>query len=404
MLFRSHLDEKEKFDSFHADNTLTGYVLKTKRPLLVTKEIANELEKLGKVQLTGIPSKVWLGVPLLRGDKAIGVLAVQSYSNEKTFNESHIDILKFISHQLSISISRKRKEEELKAALEKARESDRLKSAFLANMSHEIRTPMNGILGFTSLIEEEDLSTEVRKEYIEAIQKSGDRVLNTINAIMDISKIEAGMVEVVSHEVNINLYIEDIHRFFSIETREKRIQLSYKEGLPTEESVIFSDGNKVQGILTNLVKNAIKYTRHGFVDFGYVKKDKQLEFYVKDTGLGIPKDRQEAIFERFIQADIEDKMALQGTGLGLSIVKAYVELLGGKIWLEYSEPGKGSEFRFTLPYKPTHPKPTKNNAEEKETNRKLPIKTAHKELKVLIARSEERRVGKECRSRWSPYH
>jgi CheY-like chemotaxis protein len=206
---------------------------------------------------------------------------------------------------------------------------------------------------------------------------------------MDISKIEAGMVEVVSHEVNINLYIEDIHRFFSIETREKGIQLSYKEGLPTEESVIFSDGNKVQGILTNLIKNALKFTRQGSIDFGYVRKDKQLEFYVKDTGMGIPKDRQEAIFERFIQADIEDKMALQGTGLGLSIVKAHVELLGGKIWMEYSEPGKGSEFRFTLPYKPVHPKSTDNNAEEKETKKEASIKTTSKELKVLVAEDDE---------------
>ena len=279
--------------------------------------------------------------------------------------------------------------DELIKAKEKAQESDRLKSAFLANMSHEIRTPMNGILGFTSLLEEENLSTEVRKEYIEAIQKSGDRMMNTINAIMDISKIEAGMVEVSSHEVNINHNIEDIYKFFSIETQEKGIRFSYKTALSTEESAILSDGNKVYAILTNLVKNAIKYTSQGAIDFGYVKKDDLLEFYVKDTGMGIPKDRHQAVFDRFVQADVEDRLAMQGNGLGLSIVKAYVKMLGGEIWLEYSEPGQGSEFRFTLPYIPVYPdsKNTKGKA-EKDKN-KSSKRTISKRLKILVAEDDE---------------
>ena len=248
---------------------------------------------------------------------------------------------------------------------------------------------MNGILGFTSLLEEEDLSTEVRKEYIEAIQKSGDRMLNTINAIMDISKIEAGMVEIVTQAVNINHYIEDTYKFFNIETKEKGIRLSYKTALSSEESIILSDGNKVFAILTNLIKNAIKYTNQGTIDFGYVKTDNQLEFYVKDTGMGIPKDRHQAIFERFIQADIEDKLALQGTGLGLSIVKAYVEMLGGKLWLEYSEPGKGSEFRFTLPYKAVYTKQKEDKPKTKKEEKETSKRTTSKGLKILVAEDDE---------------
>ncbi len=382
-----HLDEKDEFNSIPGSKTLTGYVLRTKKPLLATKEVTKELEKSGEIELFGADAAVWLGIPLLIDDKAIGVLAVQSYNNENAYSKQDIEILEVISRQTSIAIARKKDEENLRKALEKAQESDRLKSAFLANMSHEIRTPMNGILGFTSLLEEEDLSTEVRKEYIEAIQKSGNRMMNTINAIMDISKIEAGMVEVSSHEVNINHNIEDVYKFFSIETKEKGIRFSYKTALSSEESVILSDGNKVYAILANLVKNAIKYTKHGMIDFGYVKKDKLLEFYVKDTGMGIPEDRHQAIFERFVQADIEDRLAMQGTGLGLSIVKAYVEMLGGKIWLEYSEPGRGSEFRFTLPYEPVYAGSNENKPQASKDKKSK--KSISKGLKILVAEDDQ---------------
>jgi PAS domain S-box-containing protein len=241
------------------------------------------------------------------------------------------------------------REHELTLTKERAEESDKLKSAFLANMSHEIRTPMNGILGFAELLREEKLTGEEQKEYISIIQKSGARMLNIINDIIDISKIESGQVHANIKESNINEQIEYIFTFFKPEAEAKGIQLLFVNTLLLKESIIKTDREKVFAILTNLVKNAIKYSDKGPIEIGYLVKGEYLEFFVKDAGIGIAGDRQEAIFERFIQADIEDKRAYQGAGLGLAISKAYVEMLGGKIWVE-SEVGKGSSFYFTLPY------------------------------------------------------
>ena len=248
----------------------------------------------------------------------------------------------------------KQAEMELVQAKEKAEASDRLKSAFLANMSHEIRTPMNGILGFAELLKEPDLNGEEQQRYIGIIEKSGARMLNIINDIVDISKIEAGLMEVILHQSNINEQIEYIYTFFKPEVEAKGIEFSFRNSLASEEAIIESDREKVFAILTNLVKNAIKFTREGSIEFGYEVVETShdlslLQFYVKDTGIGILKDKEKAIFERFIQADVEDKIALQGAGLGLSISKAYVEMLGGKIWVE-SLYGKGSTFYFTLPF------------------------------------------------------
>jgi signal transduction histidine kinase len=243
---------------------------------------------------------------------------------------------------------------ELVISKEHAEQSDRLKSAFLANMSHEIRTPMNGILGFASLLKEVDFIGKEQQEYIKIIERSGVRMLNIINDIVDISKIESGLMEVNLKESNINEQIDYIYTFFKPEMDRKRIQFFSKKALPEKDAFINTDREKIYAILTNLVKNAIKYTDEGSIEFGYnLKTENQssvLEFFIKDTGIGISKDRQEAIFERFIQADITDKMARQGAGLGLSISKAFVELLGGKIWVS-SEKGKGSIFYFTIPYK-----------------------------------------------------
>ena len=243
----------------------------------------------------------------------------------------------------------KKMEYKLVKAKEKAEESDRLKSAFLANMSHEIRTPMNGILGFASLLNEPNLSGESQKRYIKLIEKSGTRMLNLINNIVSISKIESGLVEVNNVEFNINEQQEYLYNFFKPEVEAKKIDFSFKSSLSVAHSIIKTDKEKFLSVLTNLIKNAIKYTERGSIEFGYNLKGKFLEFYIKDTGIGIESNRQGVIFDRFIQADIEDKMAVQGAGLGLSISKAYVEILGGEIWVE-SEIGKGSIFYFTIPF------------------------------------------------------
>lgn len=275
-------------------------------------------------------------------------------------------------------------EKNLTKAKEKAEESDRLKSAFLANMSHEIRTPMNGILGFADLLKMPNLNGEEQQEYINIIEKSGHRMLNIINEIIDISKIESGQMNINTSESNINTQIEYIFTFFEPEAEKKGIQLSYENALPAREAFIKTDHEKVSAVLINLIKNSIKYTKKGSIEFGYKKEGKFIEFFVKDTGIGIPKNRQEAIFERFIQADMEDKMAFQGAGLGLSISKAYVEMLDGKIWVE-SEEGKGSIFYFTIPYT-IQSEDIKNNLHVVSDENKIPLL---KKLKVLIAEDDK---------------
>ncbi len=232
---------------------------------------------------------------------------------------------------------------------EKAQLADKLKSAFLANMSHEIRTPMNGILGFTELLKKPGLTGAEQKDYIAIIQKSSNRLLNIINDLIDISSIESGVMEIHSGATNINEQLEFIYQFFHPEADQKGLKITYSPDLTNDKAVIITDREKLYAILTNLVKNAIKFTEKGHIHFGYKKKGNYLEFYIRDTGIGIPADRQEAIFERFVQADLSDRMAHQGAGLGLAITKSYVEMLGGKIQVESIE-GKGSTFYFTLPY------------------------------------------------------
>ena len=251
---------------------------------------------------------------------------------------------------------RKLSEIELTEAKEKAEESDRLKSAFLANMSHEIRTPMNGIRGFTNLLKEPNLTGKEQQRYIDIIQKSGDRMLNTVNDIIDISRIESGQVELSVSQVNINEQLKYLLSFFEPEATNKGIQLIAKNDFSKQGITIKTDLDKFNSILTNLIKNAIKFTDKGTIELGYdIKKENgisKLEFYVQDSGIGIPKDRQKAIFDRFVMADIEDKQANQGSGLGLAISQAFAEMLGGKIWVE-SEVDLGSTFYFTIEYNST---------------------------------------------------
>jgi len=237
---------------------------------------------------------------------------------------------------------------ELVNAKDRAEESDRLKSAFLANIGHEIRTPMNGILGFAGLLKEPGLLGEDQQEYIKNIEESGARMLNIINDIVDISRIEAGLMDVNIKDTFINKKIEFIHDFFKPEAEQKGIQLIFKNSLPADEAIIKSDQKKVYSIITNLVKNALKFTRKGVIEYGYEKKGQFIEFFVKDTGAGITVEQQKYIFEMFRQGNDSLSRNYEGAGIGLSISKAYVEMLGGKIWVE-SEIGKGSTFYFTLP-------------------------------------------------------
>ncbi len=244
---------------------------------------------------------------------------------------------------------RKAAELELIKSKEQAEESDRLKTAFLHNISHEIRTPMNAIIGFSSLLSEPGLDITSQKSFVEHISQSSFRLLEILNNIIEVSNIEAGILKILKSEANLNKMLEMILKEYQAKAREKGIKLTMEPGLPDSRTDLLYDYGKIKSILTSLLNNAFKFTHKGEVSLGYKLNGNFLEFNVSDTGIGIAQEHQNKVFNRFYQVDNLLNRDYEGTGLGLSISKAYVELLGGKIWLS-SNPGKGSVFSFTIPY------------------------------------------------------
>lgn len=257
-----------------------------------------------------------------------------------------------ITHFVAIKedITEKRKlYNEIVSAKEKAEENDRLKTAFLQNMSHEIRTPLNGIIGFSSLLSEEELSREEITNYTSVIQSSGKRLLEIVNNVLEISKIETGQVVVLKKLFSVNSLLSDLYSFFSSQAKLKKLALSYQCSLDETHSIVYSDESKLNQILINLLNNAVKFTKSGSIEYGYTKEDNVLKFYVRDTGIGIPEEKFGQVFERFTQADISASREYEGTGLGLAICKGLIELLGGVIWVE-SVIDAGTVFYFTIPF------------------------------------------------------
>jgi len=276
---------------------------------------------------------------------------------------------------------RKKQELLIKSALERAEESEKLKSAFLANMSHEIRTPMNGILGFVELLKTPGLTEEDRTRYLHIIENSGYRMLNLINDLIDISKAEAGIIKPKYGECNINRILDENFQFFLPQAKNKNLQLNYYKSLTNEKARIISDSELLNRILSNIIKNAIKYTDEGEVSFWYEVKDKYVEFHVKDTGQGIPQEKISSIFDRFVQADPENIKAKEGAGLGLAIAKAYTEILGGKISVNSDE--NGTVFYFSIPFIPVV------QSIQISKNQKIEISNKIKEkLNILIAEDD----------------
>ena len=246
---------------------------------------------------------------------------------------------------------KKEQEHELIRAKEKAEESDRLKTAFLTNISHEIRTPMNGMLGFIELLKNARMDRYTQEQYIDIIEKSSKRLLTILTDIVEISRIETNQITVRKKSVDIGALVHEVYASFAGNLEaEGSSPLRFIIGTSPDGCQCITDENMVREALSRLVSNALKFTPKGYVEIGYgINGSEQLEFYVKDTGLGVPKASFDLIFENFRQADNIKGLELGGTGLGLSIARAYVNVLGGKIWLQ-SAIGKGSVFYFSIPF------------------------------------------------------
>ncbi|RPH26838.1 MAG: response regulator [Bacteroidales bacterium] len=315
--------------------------LNDKRFGLLTIETIEFLEKIG--------NSIGIAYNRIQNKKKIK----ESEQNLKKQNAEFIELNKVylkINEELTESIDHIKKiNDELTIAKGKAEESDKLKSAFLANMSHEIRTPMNAIMGFSELLLEPNIKKENLEDFIQIINTSSQQLLTIIGDIIDISKIEAGLITINSELVNINILMNELFEIYNKKVESKKMTLYCSCERPNDLIQINTDGNRIKQVLCNLLNNAIKFTIDGKIEYGYKIKENFIAFYVKDTGVGIAQEHHDLIFQRFRQEKATLTCPNDGNGLGLAISKALVEKLGGTIGVN-SELGVGSTFTFTIPY------------------------------------------------------
>jgi signal transduction histidine kinase/CheY-like chemotaxis protein len=337
----------QQITTLSANEGVSGYVIRTRRPVLIRGNLPQWLSEHG-IELVGEPALSWLGVPLAAGEEVLGVMAVQSYSLESRYDEHDLNLLNTVASQTAIALQSARLFEEALETAERLREVDRLKSQFLANMSHELRTPLNSIIGFSRVVLKgiDGPITDRQREDLEAIHNSGQHLLGLINDILDVSKIEAGKMELDFEAVDLQEIINGVMSTAVALVKDKPIELqrSISDALP----IITADERRVRQILLNLVSNAAKFTKEGFVRVGARVQGDEVILSVADSGSGIDEAQQERIFEPFTQMDASTTREHGGTGLGLTISHSFVRLHGGRIWVE-SALGQGSTFYVALP-------------------------------------------------------
>jgi signal transduction histidine kinase/CheY-like chemotaxis protein/putative methionine-R-sulfoxide reductase with GAF domain len=335
-------------------NSLTSYTIRQEKILHVNKQEIMRFEKEGIIDHVGTYAIDWVGVPLTFGDAVFGIMALQSYDPNHVYKQRDIDILSFVSSHIAEVLERKRSEDALQNAylkLEektlKAQAANEAKSRFLATVSHEIRTPMNGILGMLSLLSDTKISRR-QKDYISKLTNSADTLLHIINDILDFSKIEEGKLKLEQVSFSLIEMLDNLLDLFSSRIAEKRLEFTVD--LPADiNERRFGDPLRISQILINLVGNAIKFTHQGYICIKVTEPEpNQLQFDVEDSGIGIPEEKQQLIFESFTQADNTTTRQFGGSGLGLSICQQLVNLMDGCISVKHNSKHSGSVFQFRI--------------------------------------------------------
>ncbi len=352
LTFPFFADERDHFQETAAKNTLTGWVIKNNKSVLLDENDILQIEKTGAISLVGSPCKIWMGVPLKMDEQVIGAICLQDYKRIDAFNYDDLQVFEFIANQIVHTLHRRKMLDNLITARKRAEEAALSKQLFMSTMSHEIRTPLNEVIGITNLLYQGN-PREDQMEYIKTLRFSANHLLTLVNDILDFNKMEAGKIVFEKTEFDLVSMIEDIRRSYSHRAMDKGIEFvtEKSEDLP---AALVGDPVRLNQIISNLISNAIKFTPQGRVTFKAMMKEKRnsravLEFSVTDTGIGIQSDKLEEVFESYSQASPDTTRKYGGTGLGLAICKRLIDLQGGKIGVK-SEPGKGSVFTFSIEY------------------------------------------------------